>query len=115
MRVQGSTSTLTGSMRHRITLSNPKRISNGRGSYTMDYAAGDKMEVWAAAELLSISLQMQYNRPEDMATIRFIIRENPFVKRESTRIEHDGAVLLVTQVAPVRENPRFWEVRAREV
>lgn len=108
-------STTTGAMRYRIRLNNPKRTSNGRGGYTVDYNAGDFMEVWAAADLLSIEQQLRYRSPDETATIRFTVRENPFIAQNKTRIHHSGAVYQVLQVAPKKENNRFWEVRAREV
>lgn len=103
---------MIGAMRHRITLENPRRVDNGRGGYKVDYSSGDKMEVWAAASILSISQQLAYQQWDRAAEIRFIIRENPFLKTD-TRIIFEKRIYEIVQFAPTAQ--RFFEVRAREV
>lgn len=103
---------MIGEMTHRITLERPRRISNGRGGWTIDYKAGDRMEVWAAAETLSIGQQLRYQEHQETATIRFVVRENPFIDTD-TRILFNGAVFSITEMGPTEK--RFLEIRAREV
>lgn len=105
---------MIGSMQHRITAQNPKRVSNGRGGWALDYAAGDSIEVWAAAELLSINQQLRYNSFEDVPNMRFEIRNNPFISGD-TRLVFNGDPYKITQIAPVPDRPHFTEIRAREV
>ena len=103
---------MIGGMRHRITLENPRRIDNGRGGYKVDYENGLKMEVWADASILNIRQQLAYQQWDRAAEIRFIIRENPFLKAD-TRIIFEGRLYEIVQFAPTAT--RFLEVRAREV
>ena len=103
---------MIGSMRHRIKVTNAKRVSNGRGGWTTDYAAGDSIMTWAAAELLTINEQLRYREHQQDANMRFIIRDNPFINTDS-RIEFNEDTYEVTQIAPAAA--RFLEVRAREV
>lgn len=103
---------MIGSMKHRITLTRPKRIDNGRGGWKLDYETGDKMEVWAAAEILTIDQQLKYQEHQQGANIRFEVRENPFIETD-TQIEFNGDKYAISQLAPTRT--RFMEIRAREV
>lgn len=105
---------MIGDMKHRIVLQNPKRVSNGRGGWATDYEAGDKMEIWAAAETLTISQQLRYQSFEDVPSLRFVIRENPFVSGD-TRITFNGDTYRITQMAPVPDRRDMTELRAREV
>lgn len=103
---------MLGSMSHRIILQRPKRIANGRGGWTIDYEGGDRMEVWAAAETLSVSQQLRYQEHQETATIRFIVRENPFIDTD-THILFNGDTFKIEQLGPIEQ--RFYDIRAREV
>lgn len=103
-----------GAMTHRITLENPKRIANPRGGWTFDYKTGDRMEVWAGAEILSIAQQQRYMQLESSASMQFLIRENPFVS-EDTQIVFENKRFAIVQYAPLQSNKRFFDIRAREV
>lgn len=103
---------MIGDLQHRITLENPKRTDNGRGGWTISYTAGDRMNVWASASLLSVGRQLQYQEWERAAQMVFIIRENPFLN-EDTQILFNGVRYEVLQFGPTAT--RFIEIRAREV
>lgn len=103
---------MLGEMRHRIILQRPQRISNGRGGWSINYEAGDQIEVWAAAEVLSINEQLRYQEHQETATMRFIVRATPFIASD-TRILYNGNKYDIEQMAPT--NVRFLDIRAREV
>ena len=102
-----------GEMKYRVTLLNPARKDNGRGGYDLNYENGPRMEVWAAAKLLTIEQQMRYRQTEETPTIRFKVRENPFIRVRETRFRFDGADFKILQAAPLGR--AFMEIRAREV
>lgn len=103
---------MIGEMKDRIILRNPKKTSNGRGGWSIDYLAGEFMTVWADANLLGIGDQIRYMQFDEEASMQFIIRENPFFN-SSTRIEFDGKMYSVVNYAFI--NTRFYDIRAREV
>lgn len=105
---------ILGDMRHRITLNNPNKIDNGRGGWKIDYDSGLRQSIWAAVDVVKISQRLQYRQDDEAPQLVFTIRENPFVKKE-TRILFDGATYKITEQEPHKENPRFWNIRAREV
>lgn len=88
-----------GAMRYRIDLINPKKKGNGRGGWLIDYESGDRLQTWAAAQLLSIGQQLRYNQNDAAASISFEIRENPFVSKE-TRILFEGRTYSITAIGP---------------
>lgn len=99
-------------MRYRITLNNPKRISNGRGGWRLDYETGDMMEVWAAAEITGIEAAARYAKIDQDIAILFRIRANPFVNKD-TKIIFNADAFGIANFAPL-DNPNFWEIAARK-
>ena len=103
---------MIGSMKYRIILNNPKRAANGRGGWSIDYKSGDKMEVWAAAEVMNITKRLQYSKIDEQSSLLFLVRANPFI-RQDTRITFNGQEFIITSYAPA-DNPHFYEISARE-
>ena len=104
---------MIGSLRYRITLINPKRVSNGRGGWTIDLEAGDRMEVWAAAAVTTIAQRIKYREIDEQTEIQFIIRENPFLNKD-TRILFVGTVYRIVTYAPHPDSSHFTVIPARE-
>lgn len=103
---------MLGELRHRIILQRPKRISNGRGGWSINYEAGDQIEVWAAADILTIDQQLRYQEHQEAANMQFTIRATAFIDTD-TRIIYNGKNYNIEQMAPA--HIRFLEIRAREV
>lgn len=105
---------MIGALRHRITLMNPARVPNGRGGWQLDYQKGDRMEVWADASVTTVAERLRFMELKEEAEIEFVIRENPFVNKD-TRILFNGTIFRVITFAPHTDNDNFFSIPSREV
>ena len=85
---------MIGQLKERITLSTPKKVPNGRGGWTIDRSNPDKVTIWAAYELLSITKQLRYMELDQAANAQFIVRNRQGITKE-TRIEWAGAAFEI--------------------
>jgi SPP1 family predicted phage head-tail adaptor len=102
-------------MKDRINLANPKRTPNGRGGWTIDRKAADRVNIWADFNRLNVTQQLRYNELDKAPDIQIIIRDNAFLQRD-TFVEHDGKEYNIIQYGPYTRPgvQGYTEIRARE-
>ena len=104
---------MIGQLKERLTLSTPQKIPNGRGGWTIDRNNPDRVTIWGAFELLSITKQLRYMELDQAANGQFIIRNRPGITKE-TRIEWAGSSFEIVNFGPHPKKGGYTVINVRE-
>lgn len=105
---------MIGQLKERITLTTPRKVPNGRGGWTIDRSNPDKVTIWAAYELLSISKQLRYMELDQAANAQFTIRNRQGITKE-TSIVWAGAAFEIVNFGPHPKKGGYTVINVREV
>lgn len=98
-------------MRHRVTIQNVSRVSDGQGGYTETWPDG--ASVFASIEPVKAWERYQAMQTQAPVTHKVVIRYRTDVTA-ATRLQFGTRVLWVKEVINPDEDDAFLEIRAQE-
>lgn len=105
---------MIGDLKERISLETPQKVPNGRGGWTIDRNNPDRVTIWGAFELLSMTKQLRLMELDLAANGQFTIRNRQGITKE-TRVEWGGRHYEIVNFGPHPKKSGYTVLNVREV
>ena len=103
---------MIGLLRHKIQFKKPKKISDGRGGYKIEYE--DLVKIWGAVHPLSASEIVKYKTVLPEVNCKIYVRYRSDINNETLGYRGNKKYQIYKPINPT-EADRFMTILAKEV